>query len=439
MMLAPEELVAWDRAGPRYTSYPTVPRWTELDPSLVRRALARAQPPAQVYAHVPFCREQCWFCGCTQVVAGRRDAGDKYLDAISRQVLTMPSLEVDRVHLGGGTPTWLDVEQLGRLWAILRSRFSPTDDAELSIEADPEVTSIEQLDLLGEQGFRRLSLGVQSFDPKVLAAVNRPQLSDRVAPLLEHVRGKGWWGLNLDLMYGLPHQDLASFSGTLETILELRPDRVAVFGYAHVPWLKRHQRQMDASALPDSLERARCLIHAQERFREAGYLPIGMDHFALPDDELARADQAGTLHRNFMGYTTRPVDMIGLGPSAISEVAGVYWQDEPGLAPWMRKAGGDLVHRGWQLTLEDRLRRQLINGLMCQMQVDLKALGVRYGLDVRERFSSELDQLAPMVDEGLVEFDGPTLRITERGRPLMRLAAMPFDEHLSAGRFSKTV
>ncbi|HJN74706.1 MAG TPA: oxygen-independent coproporphyrinogen III oxidase [Myxococcota bacterium] len=436
-MLTVEELAAFDRPVPRYTSYPTVPVWGPLPPERTTAALQAIKGPAQLYVHVPFCREQCSFCACNQVVAGRRDAGDRFLDALELQLERQPRVEVGRVHLGGGTPTWLDVPQLRRLWLALSSHFPPVPGAELSVEADPEVTTQEQIRALTGWGFRRLSLGVQSFDLKVLTAVNRPQLGDRVEELLRFARERGWRGLNVDIMYGLPHQSLESFEATLERVIELRPDRLAVFGYAHVPWLRRHQRAIDEAVLPDREVRSACVLAAQRELVGAGYAAIGFDHFALPTDELAQ----GPRTRNFMGYSVRGGDMIGLGPSAISDVAGVMWQDELGLGAWMRKlrAGEPLAVRGWVRDREDDLREAVIHGLMCDLVVDVEAVEAFWGIDFGEHFAAELDELHPLVDEGLVDVGFAHLRVTERGRPLARLVARAFDARRSPARHSQTV
>ena len=436
-MLSVEALAAHDRPGPRYTSYPTVPVWGPLDASTVEDALQRLRSPAQLYVHVPFCREQCAFCGCNQVVAGQRAAGDRFLDALEIQLRRLPRAEVGRIHLGGGTPTWLDLAQLERLWTLLRQRFTPTAGAELSIEADPEVTTTDQLRALTRWGFRRLSLGVQSFDPRVLEAVDRPQLNVRVGELLRFVRDRGWRGLNLDLMYGLPRQTLDSFEATLREAVELRPDRLAVFGYAHVPWLRRHQRRIDESELPDVRERGACVLAAQRILQDAGYVPIGFDHFALPDDELAQ----GPRSRGFMGYSVRGGDLVGVGPSAISDVAGVMWQDEPGLGAWMRKLRSDepLVVRGWVRDREDALREAVISGLMCDLEVDVEAVEAFWNIDLGDHFAEALETLHPLIDDGLVDVGLAHIRVTERGRPLTRLVARAFDSRPSRARFSSTV
>lgn len=436
-MLTPHDLARFDQKLPRYTSYPTVPSWVPLPASTVPDTLAAVDQPVQLYLHVPFCEQQCRFCACNQVVAGRRDAGDRFLDTLSVQVGRMPRLRVNRLHLGGGTPTWLDCAQLTRMMELLRGHFDFQDGADLSLEADPEITTAAQLQVLHDAGFRRLSLGVQSFDPTVLLAVDRPQLGERVAGVLAAARDLGWRGLNLDLMYGLPHQTLESFQETLDHVVALRPDRLAVFGYAHVPWLRRHQQAIDAATLPDINVRSACVLAAQTTLQAAGYVPIGFDHFALPDDALA----LGPRTRNFMGYSTSGGDLVGLGPSAISDVNGLMWQDEPKLGAWTRKVREDqpLAIHGWKRDEDDRVRESIIRALMCDLEVDIGALEAWWGLDFGDRFQAELDALQPLMDQELVDVDLNRVRVTERGRPLVRVVAALFDARRNNARFSSAV
>jgi len=450
-LVSPNELKAWDRPGPRYTSYPTVPVWGELSQSAVEQALGKVKPPAQVYVHVPFCAEQCSFCGCNMVVAGRREIGRKYLQNLREQLqglaVSGDQIPVQRIHLGGGTPTWFLPEELHELYGILMERFAPTENAEISVEADPQITSFEHLDALNEVGLNRLSLGVQSFDSVVLEAVTRPQWRTRIGELLAHARGLGWWGLNLDLIYGLPKQTPERFANTLRQAIELKPDRFAVFGYAHVPWLKSHMNKIDASTLPDTMGRAELYLMTQEALTQADYTPLGLDHFALESDQLAVAARERRLHRNFMGYTTLPeVDMIGLGMSAISEVGGTYWQDEPKLARWREKVeqGTPLVERGWVLSDEDRLRRDVINSLMCNLQVVVNEIESKHQVPFWEHFHSTKEALAPLEKAGFLQLDDSGIQVSERGRVLVRNAAMAFDPYLQkkssdGPRFSRTV
>ncbi len=446
-----ETLLAHRKAGPRYTSYPTAPRWREDFPEAAFHAGLSAVPtPASVYVHVPFCREQCSFCGCNMVVAGRREPGHRYLDALERQVreLPLPAARIDvvRVHLGGGTPTWFTADELARLYAILDTRFRPVPGAEISVEADPEVTTDAQVAALAGLGVNRLSMGVQSFDPTVLAAVNRPQQQHRVFEIAAQSRALGMHSMNLDLMYGLPHQTPDRFEATLRRTLEIRPDRLAIFGYAHLPWLKPHMRKIDGSALPDALGRVELFLLAHRLLTAEGYLPIGIDHFALPDDELSVAWDEHRLHRNFMGYTTLPdVPVIGLGMSGISELPDRYIQQKAKLAHWWRavETGESVVEKGILLTAEDQLRRDVINRVMCQLEVRWDEVDAAFGIDSRAHFAGELAALADMEAEGLVTRARDALRVTPTGRLLTRNVAMAFDPSLrheaDGPRFSQTV
>ncbi len=452
MGLSAETLLAWTRRGPRYTSYPPVPKWSsDVDDAAFEGMLGEVKAPAAVYVHVPFCKEQCTFCGCNMVVAGRREPGRRYLKALAIQVdalpLTTDKLDVVRIHLGGGTPTWFTPAELEELFAILRRRFRTLPGCEISVEADPDVTSIDHIDTLAALGGTRISLGVQSFDDTVLQAVNRPQRRDQVTMLLDRARSHGMTGLNLDLMYGLPHQTPERFAATLNGIIELKPHRLAIFGYAHLPWLKPHMRKLEEAALPGPLERAALFLHAHERLTTSGYQAIGMDHFALVDDELSVAQRQAALHRNFMGYTTMPdVALIGLGMSAISELPGGYVQQKAKLAHWWKAVEGQapVVEKGYRLTDEDRLRRDIINGIMCNFQVDLGAVAERYGADGTAHFAEDLALLQPMVDDGLAIVNGLKISVPEDARLLVRNVAMAFDPGLrvhaaDAPRYSSTV
>ena len=451
MDLNAELLLRYNRPGPRYTSYPTAPIWDTAFPQRTfDDALRALEGPASVYVHVPFCERQCTFCGCNMAVAGRREPGTRYLDDLARYLESMPlpsdRLEVQRIHLGGGTPTWLSPDELARLYTILYTRFDLAPGAEVSIEAEPAVTTNEQLDVLAGMGVNRLSLGVQSFDPKVLEVVNRPQDYALIAGLVEHSRALGMGSLNLDLMYGLPYQTLDSFDDTLTQILTLRPDRLAVFGYAHVPWLRPHQKKMPAEALPGPVDRVRLFLRALERLTVAGYQAVGMDHFALPDDEMATAQRAGALHRNFMGYTTMPdVALIGLGMSAISELGPVYAQAHPKLAPWWRavEAGDPVIEKGFVMSAEDALRKDVIYGLMCNFTVPYAPIEAKHGIVFRAHFAAELSALDALEADGLVERHADRLQVTDRGRLLVRNVAMAFDAYLKQPsdrpRYSQTV
>lgn len=449
MSVTPERLLRWNRPGPRYTSYPTAPQWTaDLPERAVSDALAGLRSPCSVYVHIPFCREQCSFCGCNMVVAGRREPGTRYLDALERQIdtLALPNdtADVARIHLGGGTPTWLSPAELERLFGMLYRRFRRVPGAEISVEADPEVTTDEHVDMLASLGVNRLSMGVQSFDPVVLEAVNRPQAQSRVSDVLARARMHGMYSLNLDLMYGLPHQDEASLADTLARTLEMRPDRLAVFGYAHVPWMKTHMKKLAVDALPSPEVRANSMMLVHDTLVAQGYQAVGFDHFALVDDELAVAQREKRLHRNFMGYTTRPdLDLVGLGMSAISEVGRTFSQQKSKLSHWWHAVehGEPVVEKGLVMTDDDLVRRDVINGLMCNYELPYAAFDRQHGFAFRERFRAELDALAPLVDEGFVTIDDERVAITDDGRWFVRHVAMAFDAYLgkAGGRFSPTV
>lgn len=422
--MTPDALASWDCAVPRYTSYPTVPAWGSVTSEDVSLALQRCRPGAHVYVHLPFCEQQCSYCGCNMVQTRQRGIGEVYLDVLERRLDALPlpagRMPMARFHLGGGTPTWFSADQLARLHAMVLRRFVPTPDASLSLEADPEATSVGQLERLAELGFTRLSLGVQSTDERVLRAVDRPQSERRLDALIQAARGLGY-ALNLDLMLGLPHQDHTSVLRTLLRVKEWRPDRIALFGYAHMPHLKPNQRRIDGSALPDAIERARTSLEARDYLVEQGWVPVGTDHFALPTDDLA----TGTVRRNFMGYyPAADADLVGLGVSAISHVDGLFFQQSPKLMDWMRDA---TPVRGWRMTPDDRRRGDVIEALMCG--------GVAVAPD--DLLSSARPHLTPLIEGGLASLDGNTVHVLE---PLLaRLVAATFDSYRTAGRFSQAV
>lgn len=444
-------LLRHDRPGPRYTSYPTVPHWREDVPGdLLDVALPHLRGPVDVYVHVPFCREQCLYCGCTMAVAGRQDAGDRYLDALATRLAALPlpaaRWPMRRLHLGGGTPTWLTPGQLRRLFSLVDGRFAPTASVSRSVEADPQVTTEAHLDALAEAGVGRLSFGVQSLDPGVLEAVRRPQQAARLRGLVDGARARGIARINLDLMYGLPRQTPETLRATLEGVLALAPDRLAVFGYAHVPWLKAHQRKLEPHGLPDARARAEQLLFVHRQLRGAGYRPVGFDHFARPDDPLSVALDDGTLHRDFMGYTDGgPGAMIGLGPSAISQLDDRFVQAEPRLGAWWKavEAGRPVVHRGLVLSADDRLRRDAILALTCRHHLDLDALSAAHGVDARRALADALVALDAAEAEGLIRRDDRgNVEVVERGRLLVRNVARAFDAYApreAPGRFSRVV
>lgn len=400
-------LLAHDRPVPRYTSYPTVPAWSSTPPEDAwDQIFAALDGPCQLYVHVPFCRRQCTYCGCNMVVSKRQSAGDSYLDALQEQLDAMPDMDVQALHLGGGTPTWLDGLQLTRLLGMIRDRFG--DDISISVEADPESLDTERLQILA--GIERLSLGVQSLDPVVIAAVNRDQTLSAVREAVAAARALGIRSLNIDLMYGLPHQTEERFQATLDEIVALRPERIAVFGYAHVPQMKRHQAQL--TDLPEPSERAALALQADAVLTAAGYVPVGFDHYALPDDPLA----TGPLERGFMGYAPKALPIIGIGPSAISAVNGLFLQQEAHLGRWLRGSGRRDVLRFYRSTDDDLLRARIIEALLCNLSVNVDP----------EAYADSLFQLETELAD-VVHIDGGHVSVDPSLRLLARNAASAFD------------
>ncbi len=434
------------RPGPRYTSYPPVPRWSnEPGPRAWADVLGRLDRPTALYVHVPFCKDQCVYCGCNMVVSRRQSAGDRYLAALDRQVDATPPLAMRWVHLGGGTPTWLDPKQLHRLFATIRRAGYLVDGCEISVEVDPMVTDERRLDALVRDGVTRLSLGVQSLDPTVLAAVNRPQSRDAIEELVTLARSRGIDSINVDVMTGLPHQTADTLTDTLLHILRWRPERLSVFGYAHVPWLKRHQRAIDPSTLPGADERAELRLTAHHLLTEAGYVAIGFDHYARPGDPLANALSNGTIGRNFMGYTPyAALPVVALGPSGISEVDGAYVQVESHLGKWWRaiEEGRVPVTRAYLSTADDRVHAAIIESILCRGEVLAHEIVDRFGR-LPETWSWSLRQLDPLVSDQLVEVSPERVVVTEKGRFFLRVVAMAFDPSLAReqgqGRYSQTV
>lgn len=444
----PGELLArYDVAGPRYTSYPTVPAWSaefdDADYAHALRAAGTSGTPLAVYAHFPYCAAKCFYCGCNAITTSRPEAIDRYLDDLEREL----DLVVDQVgrwhrtaqmHWGGGTPNLLDAFQLERAFRLFTDRFRFTDDAELSIEADPRRCSPEQLRTLRALGFTRISFGVQDLDPGVQEAIGRLQSPALVRDVVESARAAGFEGVNLDLIHGLPRQTAGTFGRTIAQALEFRPDRVACFGYAHLPSLRAHQRVIDEADLPDAPSRAAMFEQAVAAFTDAGYAWIGLDHFSRADDPLAVAQREGRLHRNFMGYTTMPAaHLVGVGMSAISDVAGRFAQNEPRLGEWRERvhAGRLATVRGHQRSTDDAAREAAILHLMCDL--DLPYESVPPGVD-------DLRALyAPFAEDGLVEFDDDRMSVTSLGRFFIRNLCMKLDAYLPGqvgqGKFSRTV
>jgi oxygen-independent coproporphyrinogen-3 oxidase len=450
----------YDRPGPRYTSYPTAVEFSEaFGPAEYRARLAgaaaRPDLPHSLYAHVPFCRSRCSFCACTVLITRNPRVSEKYLGYLLREIdLVAPLLgerrRVKQLHWGGGTPTYLDPGQIRTLFGKFREHFVLEPDAEVALEVDPRVTSTEQMEVLRSLGFNRVSMGVQDLDDAVQEAIHRIQPEEMTARLVADARRLGYHSVNVDLVYGLPRQTGEGFARTVDRIVALRPDRLAVYSFAMVPWLKRNQRLIRQEELPSPDAKLRLYGHAREAFLAAGYQAIGMDHFALPGDELAVAARGRVLHRNFMGYTTRPApDMVGFGMSSIGEVAGAFVQNHKSLTRYydLLDAGTLPVERGYVLDEDDRRRRAVILSLMCNFHLSIPEWEARFGERFASAFAAELAELrAPDGPEahGFVRVGPDALEVTPVGTLFVRNLAMVFDRHLRAKRgdrpaFSRTV
>jgi oxygen-independent coproporphyrinogen-3 oxidase len=454
-----EILPRYSGEGPRYTSYPTAPVWKEsYGPAQLRAELAREDVGPDeglaLYVHVPFCESLCHFCACNKVITRSHAPAARFLDVVEREIAAVrAAVRVPRAatqqHWGGGTPTFLAPEQLARLHRLVTQAFPLRVGAEVSLEVDPRVTSREQLDALAECGFNRISMGVQDFDPRVQQAIHRLQSVAQTQALVEWSRQAGFESVNFDLIYGLPYQTEASFAETLERVIELAPDRLALYSYAHVTWLAKQQRGFERHDLPDAATKLRIFLAAVRRFLAAGYRYIGLDHFAKPGDELSRALDDRSLRRNFMGHTTQAgVDLLGFGPSAISELRGGYAQSFRELERWEGAVleSGLATMRGHVFGADDLERRFVIGRLLCHGELRADEFEAAFGRRFRQAYARELRSLEPAIADGLLASapDG-SLALSPLGRLLVRNVAMAFDAYLPeqqrSGRriFSRTV
>jgi oxygen-independent coproporphyrinogen-3 oxidase len=438
----------YDQPVPRYTSYPTAPQFTPATPAADLLAALQADTadstrPASLYFHLPFCESRCWFCGCTTVITRRHAAADPYLDDLERELDLLrpwlnPAQAITQLHFGGGSPTFLNPRQIERLGALIHSRHSLDPAAECSVEIDPRRLTPEQALAYHALGCRRASLGVQDTDPRVQIAIHRYQPFEQTRRAFELLRETGYTSISVDLIYGLPYQTPASFARTLEEVLRLRPDRLAVFSYAHVPWLKPAQRILERDrALPSPDEKLRLFALALRTLTAAGYIHIGMDHFARADDELARALRAGTLQRNFQGYSTRAGASIhAFGMSSISQTGHSYRQNTRDLSAYREQlAAGRLpLERGLVLGEEDLRRRRIIMALMCGRRLDFPALSAEFGRDFASAYAGELASLDDLAADGLLVRRPDSIELTPTGVLLVRVVAARFDAYLEAGR-----
>jgi len=456
--LSEEFLRRYDVPGPRYTSYPPAPHFREdvsqsAVEQLFRESNTRGTRDLSFYVHVPFCPKQCLFCGCTTEIGRPGSAVQEYFQVLALEMeRVFPMLDegrpVKQIHFGGGTPNGVPFRYLGEVLDRITSRFHLADDAEVAIECDPNLLTLKKLADLRELGFNRISFGLQDFDRDVLASVNRdfPRIEPSV--LVSEAHALGFRGVNLDLIYGLPRQTPESFSEAVRLCIQAGPDRVATFSYAHVPWAKDHQKALEGRGLPSPDAKLAMAVGTHNAFLEAGYRAIGMDHFALPEDDLAIALDEGLLHRNFQGYCSRRTtgQVVGFGASAISQLHDGYVQNVKESSRYMDsvRTGGLPVERAYVMTVEDRFRRDVINGLMCQGELDPGKAGEAEGYsatEVEERLRPGLEALGPFLEDGLVERSGDKIRVTPRGRLAVRNVAMLFDPLLKdgPGRYSRTV
>jgi oxygen-independent coproporphyrinogen-3 oxidase len=431
-------------AGPRYTSYPPATKFTEAFkwPELADKISVNnhAERDLSIYFHIPFCETLCWFCGCTTVITKDHAQGTPYLNYLEREVAQMaarlnPRRKVVQLHWGGGSPTFLAPDEIRKLGGIIHKHFKFSDDIEAGVEIDPRRLTRDHIVALREIGFNRASLGVQDFDPQVQEAIHRIQPRDLTQQTLDWARELGFGSVNFDLIYGLPHQTADSFNRTLDIVSAMSPDRVAVFSYAHVPWVKPAQKILEQKILPTAEVKLQLLKNVIERLTENNrYVYIGMDHFARPDDELTVAQRNKTLQRNFQGYSTRgTADIYSFGMSAISQIPDAYWQNEKELPDYYAAldAGKAPLTRGYLLTDEDKIRRETIMRVMCDLSLDYAAMSQRLGLDFARHFASELAALEPFEADGLVRRSPASLEVTDTGRLFIRNIAMCFDNTLA--------
>ena len=450
-------LQSFDVPGPRYTSYPTADRFVEafaeteyLQALELRKHSARSHAyPLSVYVHIPFCESLCYYCACNKIITGKYERAEQYLKSLQIEVeLLMPHLGpanlVSQLHLGGGTPTFFRDAELRSLMEILGKAFQWKIDGEYSVEVDPRTVDAQRLTKLRELGFNRLSLGVQDFDQQVQIAVHREQTVQQVQDLMHAARNLGFKSVNLDLIYGLPKQTTQSWTQTLHTIVQLRPERIALYAYAHLPARFKPQRHINASDLPMAEAKTAMLSQAIDVLQSEGYVYIGMDHFALPEDALAVAKRQGRLHRNFQGYTTQPdSDLIGLGVSSIGNIGATYQQNAKSLDEYqdLLEQGRPPVVRGVALSKDDLLRRSVIMALMCQGTVNFETINSTHLMNFKEYFQAELTQLEDMQAQGLVHLDEAGIEVTDLGWFVIRAIAMVFDRYLQGDqqrmRFSK--
>jgi len=448
LVFDPQIIRRFDVNGPRYTSYPTADRFVEAFDSdaaklwLGKRNIGGISRPLSLYFHIPFCNTICYYCACNKIITKDHGRSAKYLKYLAKEVaLQSQSLdgehEVIQLHWGGGTPTFLSHDEMRSLMETTRNHFRLLDGGEYSIEVDPRKVDTATVALLGELGFNRMSVGVQDFDERVQVAVNRVQSEEETANVINAARANGFKSVSVDLIYGLPHQTVMGFNRTLERVLAMDPERLSIYNYAHLPGLFKPQRRIAESDLPSSDTKLQILALAIKKLTEAGYVFIGMDHFAKPDDELAVAQRQGRLHRNFQGYSTyADCDMLSFGISSIGKVGPTYSQNVKTLDEYYDRLDAQMlpVFRGIELNADDILRRSIIGALMCHFELSIESIESAHLIDFRQYFAAELDDLKEMERAGLLKVEREWITVLPPGRLLVRIIAMVFDRYLRADR-----
>ncbi len=444
----------YDVKGPRYTSYPTALQFHDIREADYARAVeasSRKDRPLSLYVHIPFCRYLCYYCACSKIVTRDKSKASRYLGYLKREIEMHAPLykgrTVSQIHWGGGTPTFLDDEQVRGLMDFIRQHFdlASDDEGEFGIEIDPRTVDATRIQALRAAGFNRLSFGIQDFEPQVQKAVNRVQSYESTKLIVDVARAEGFRSISVDLIYGLPFQTLSTIANTIRQVVELSPDRISMYNYAHLPERFTPQKRISVIDLPKADEKLQILKQSIEMLTASGYCYIGMDHFAKPDDELARAQQAGELHRNFQGYSTfADCDMVAMGLTAISQVGDLYTQNAKDMADYERAIDEHRlpIERGVAIDEDDRIRKAIIMALICQFELDYADINRRFGVDMATVYEDEIAELLPMAEDGLLDFDDAGIRVTEQGRLLIRNICMVFDRYLGnaePNRFSKAI
>ncbi|EDP75837.1 oxygen-independent coproporphyrinogen III oxidase [Hydrogenivirga sp. 128-5-R1-1] len=449
-----ELIKKYDRPGPRYTSYPPATEFTEeVGAQDYRERLIKSnerKTPLSLYFHIPFCESGCYYCGCNIIISHRKGIERPYLDRVYREMDMVSELldrerRVEQLHWGGGTPNYLEPDEIREFMGEIKRRFTFSEDAEVSIEIDPRYATDEQLQTIRDVGFNRVSMGLQDLDEKVQRAINRIQPYELMERTMKRLRELGFYSINIDLIYGLPYQTRESFQRTVEKVIELDPNRIAVYSFAYVPWVKPIQKHIDPDTLPSAEEKLSIIEMVIEKFQDAGYVYIGMDHFAKPEDELAVAQREGKLWRNFQGYTTRKgVELLGIGATSIGMLQDSYFQNYKTLREYnvAIDEGRLPVFRGYILNDDDFIRREVIMDIMCNLGVSFSRIEEEFGINFEDYFERELEELRELEEDGLIELKDRRINILPVGRLLIRNVAMVFDAYLKSKKelkFSRTI